>query len=111
MKKIRKNYQLIRDTKGETIVEVVIAFALLSIMMVMLTQSISYASRTDIRAGNIRKYNDQALTELQHRIATKTNTESPAPLQVFNGKAVSRLVYNIEVEGQTYTYYVYVADE
>ena len=66
MKKKNKLYRHhINDNRGETIVEVIVAFALLSIMLVLFSQGLAAASRSDMKAMETRAAADRAMLQLQ----------------------------------------------
>ena len=52
---------LLKDNKGETILEGVVAFTLLTIMMVLFSQGIKYATMTNLRADETRNDSDKAM--------------------------------------------------
>ncbi len=109
MKLIRKNSHILEDNKGETIVEVVVAFTVLSIMMVLFSQGIAYASRTSVLADNNRDSADQAMMDLQERIAGYDPAppgKSPVQADVPVG-AESFLVYRQVYTVDSKTYVVY----
>lgn len=108
MKLIRKNINPLEDNKGETIVEVVVAFTVLSIMMVLFSQGIAYASRIGIRADQNRDSADQAMMDLQEQIAGNITPPGklPVPADVPNdieSFVVYRQVYS--VDSKTYVVY------
>lgn len=105
MKLISKN-RTVLDNKGESIVEVIVAFAVLSIMMVLFSQGIAYASRSSMQADKNRDSADKAMMDLQEQIATNyappvkmpvTNTDTNDPVVVY------RQVYT--VDSKTYVVY------
>ena len=105
MKLIRKNGYL-SDNKGETIVEVVVAFTVLSIMMVLFSQGIAYASNSSLQADKNRDSAAKAMTDLQEQIAL--NNAPPIKMPVMNSDpndpvVVYRQVYN--VDSKTYVVY------
>lgn len=107
MKIIRKNVNLIEDNRGETIVEVVVAFAVLSIMLVMFAQGISYASNTSVRASKTREKSDIAMQELQKDMVNRTADMIPVAGEIL----VYRQVREIELDdGTKYYYVVYVSN-
>ncbi len=59
---------VIRDNKGETIVEVVVAFLVLSIMLALFAQGLSYAGKTSSYAVEEMTAADTAVIELQKTI-------------------------------------------
>ena len=66
MKKMNKLFRHhINDNRGETIVEVIVAFALLSIMLVLFSQGLAAASRSDMKAMETRAAADRAMLQLQ----------------------------------------------
>lgn len=108
MKLIRKNINLLKDNKGETIVEVVVAFTVLSIMMVLFSQGIAYASRSSMMADKNRDSADKAMTDLQKEKVSSTTPPGKMPVP---GKAPAG-IENIVVYRQVYpvdskTYVVY----
>ena len=106
MKLIRKNGHVLGDNKGETIVEVVVAFTVLSIMMVLFSQGIVYASRSSMQADKKRDDADKAMIDLQEQIATDTSGSVPVPADVpagIDGFVVYRQVY--QVDSKTYVVY------
>jgi len=117
MKMIKKCNSILIDNTGETIAEVVVAFAVLAIMMVLFAQGIAYASRTNVIADHNRNNADQTLIKLQDLLAS---TEAQGPVPVMGGNAESpiiiyRQVYEISVDdtdenSDTYRYVVYTAD-
>ncbi len=108
MKLIRKSGHMLEDNKGETIVEVVVAFTVLSIMMVMFSQGIAYASRTSVLADKNRDSADQAMIDLQEQITSNiivpgklpVPADTPAGVESF---VVYRQVYT--VDSKTYVVY------
>jgi len=110
MKLINKNMRLTGDNKGETIVEVVVAFAVLSIMMVMFSQGISYATRTGFMASKTRSNSDEAMIKLQDDIISPSGSKPEKVPIGKNGVTVYRQVYKVEVDGKEYTYIVYTSN-
>lgn len=108
MKLIRKSGHLLEDNKGETIVEVVVAFTVLSIMMVMFSQGLAYASRTSVIADKNRDSADQAMMELQEQIATNTPGSGKMPVPADTPAGVDSFVVYREVytvDSKTYVVY------
>ena len=105
---IRKINNLLKDTKGETIIEVVVAFTLLTIMMLLFSQGIKYATMTNMRADDTRSDSDLAMEGLQAEVASDKSTAMP--VNDIEGNNVYRKRYVITVDGQHYTYVVYSAD-
>lgn len=98
----------LNNKKGETIVEVVVAFALLSIMLVIFTQGLAWASNTEMRASDNRKKADDTMISLQDKLAT----EQPgygAPLTYPNdsSKVLPFERYTYSIDGTNYVVYEY----
>lgn len=111
MKKVNKLFRHhISDNRGETIVEVIVAFALLSIMLVLFSQGLAAASRSDMKAMETRAAADKAMLKLQQ---TKVNTSIAQPNKAqaaeVDNNLIYRQVYPItdEQTGEIYTYVVY----
>ena len=120
MKIVNKTKDIMRDNSGETMVEVMVAFTLLSIMLLIFAQGISFATNTEMRASKSRNSADQALISLQKKragltpdhdviggnyiaapgVATDDNDDHDKPL-------IRREGYRVNVDGEIYEYYVY----
>lgn len=120
MKIISKTKEMIRDNSGETMVEVMVAFTLLSIMLLIFAQGISYATNAEMRAQRSREHADQAMIALQKKraglnadneviggnnitnpaVATDDENDHDKPL-------VRREGYQVFIDGEVYEYYVY----
>ncbi len=70
---------VLNNKKGETIVEVVVAFALLAIMLLIFSQGLASATRTEMYASENRKKADESMNALQEKLAT-TKPEGGAPI-------------------------------
>ena len=114
MKKISKLYRhLIGDNSGETIVEVIVAFALLSIMLVLFSQGLAAASRSDMKAMETRGVADKAMLKLQQtKVDTGVTQPNKAQAAEVDNNLIYRQVYEIidEQTGEKYIYVVYSAD-
>lgn len=95
----------LNNRRGETIVEVVVAFTLLSIMLVLFSQGLAWASNTQIHASNNRKKADDTMLALQEKLAT-TSPVNGAPLTVTSEGATKVLPINRYVYSINGTYYV-----
>ena len=108
MKKVNKLYRhFINDNRGETIVEVIVAFALLSIMLVLFSQGLAAASRSDMKAMETRAAADRAMLQLQKDKISKPKKTSP--VDDVDHKMIYRQVYDVRDEqtGEVYIYVVY----
>ena len=104
----RKIRNLLKDNKGETILEVVVAFTLLTIMMVLFSQGIKYATMTNLKADETRNDSDRAMEELQKEIASDSSVAMP--VGNIDGNNINRKRYVVTVEGKEYSYIVYSVD-
>ena len=112
MKKINKLYRYhISDNRGETIVEVIVAFAFLSIMLVLFSQGLAAASRSDMKAMETRTAADKAMLTLQQKKLDSSVTTYKAQVTEVDNNLIYRQVYPItdEQTGEIYTYVVYSA--
>ena len=110
MKKINKLYRYhISDNRGETIVEVIVAFALLSIMLVLFSQGLAAASRSDMKAMETRTAADKAMLTLQQEKLDSSVTEYKAQVTEVDNNLIYRQVYDVRDEqtGEVYIYVVY----
>ena len=107
MKLIRKT-SLIIDNSGETMVEVLVAFTLLSIMLVIFSQGIAWASKSEMNATKNRNNADTAMKDLQHALAANDPGNSGTPVSVGDG-TVTPHTYTYIYDGAVYQYTVYTA--
>lgn len=98
---------------GETMVEVIVAFTLLSIMMVIFTQGITWASKSEMNASKRREAADEAMLQVQRLIVNDRKRAIIDRRPSFVGWSFSdRLFYKkyeCQINGTTYTYVVYEA--
>ena len=73
MKIIAKTKAVLREQKAETMVEVVVAFVVLSIVMVMFSQGLKYATTAEVYAVENGKACDKSLINLQRFITGHPN--------------------------------------
>lgn len=81
-------------------VEVIVAFTVLSIMMLLFAQGLAWATNTEARATNTRNDADKAMIDLQDKLAG-VNTEPGSPLP---GVQIDRYVF--QVDGHNYVVYI-----
>ena len=103
MKRLYKQSFLILDNRGETISEVLVAFTLLTIMLVILTQGITAASRALINANDHRESADMSMIQLQQE-----NLGIGAGVHVGNAN-IYRHVKSVFYNGREYRYVVYTS--
>ena len=114
MRLIKKNYSLIADNTGETMVEVIVAFALLSIMLLLFSQGIAGATRSEYYAIKNRASADVAMRALHEYIATNTidnsNYSSSVTVNVEEKQLDGgwlKYEYVVTVDDDSYVYYKY----
>lgn len=108
MRRINKTQFILKDNSGETIVEVLVAFTLLSIMLVIFSQGIAWASKAEVNAHKSRVGADQALELFEKDMANGARDPYPTQLGYLNGR-INRGVRTYTVDGATYTYTYYEA--
>lgn len=107
MKCIRKTIVLI-DNSGESIVEVLVAFTLLSIMLVAFAQGISWATTTEYRASKTRQTADDSMIKLQQALAGQSGVEGvncvqDSEIELDSGAKIYHYTYIVD----GYSYVVY----
>ena len=111
---IKKRNRIIADNTGETMVEVIVAFALLSIMLLLFTQGIAGATRSEYYAIKSRASADIAMRALNEYIATNDIDSSNYSYSIdvdvqekqLNGGWL-KCEYVVTVDGDSYVYYKY----
>ena len=89
-------------------VEVLVAFTLLSIMLVIFSEGIAWASKTEINATKRRDGADTAMKQLQHDLAANDLGATGDPISVGGGTITPR-TYTYSYDGVVYQYTVYKA--
>ena len=105
MKCLRKTGILLKDNSGETMVEILVSFTLLSIMLVVFSQGITWATKAENKAYDSRVAADQAMAEFKAELA-HPGTARPAVRIHYFGDRIKRITYTYQyqINGQTYTY-------
>lgn len=104
MKMISKTRKLLLDNSGETMVEVIVAFTFLTIMLIVFSQGLAWATNSEARASASRNSADQAMTDLQAALAAEAVPGDAARDKATCGvSGISRCTYVID--GQTYVVY------
>lgn len=114
MKLIRKTYRILGDNSGETMVEVIVAFTLLTFILLTFSNGIVWATRAEITASKSRNSADVAMRALQEYKATSgidiTHYDSSVTVNEVE-KTLSggwrKYIYTVNVDGETYIYYTY----
>ena len=115
MKIIAKTKAILICNKAETIAEVLVAFLVLSIVMVLFAQGLRFATAAEKYAiDNTRTY-DNAFLELQKTLAGEPGQASQLrhDKKALTGPGTELYLrwYSVEIgEGDTDTYYYYVFD-
>ena len=104
MKMICKTRKILRDNKGESMVEVIVAFTLLSLMLVLFSEGMAWATNSEVQASANRDSADQAMIHLQQSLAGEASSGDAATRKGSSRWAgVSRCEYVID--GKVYVVY------
>ena len=76
--KNKRLQSIIRDTSGETIVEVLVAFILLTMMMLVFAQGLAFATTSEVNAKNSRDGADKSMETLQEKLISPDPTAGAA---------------------------------
>lgn len=106
MRRISKTGFVLTDNSGETMVEVLVAFALLSIMLLIFSQGLAWATTAEARAYDSRIAADQAMADLKTELATSGTARPVTRINYFNDR-IKRFTYTYNINGQTFTYIHY----
>jgi type II secretory pathway pseudopilin PulG len=106
--RVKKGFRL-SGKRGETMVEVLVAFVLLAIILVLFSQGIAWATRAEANASNSREAADSAMEALQHDIANGVPGESNPDARILVKDGVELIPYIYSKNG--YKYVVYRAKE
>lgn len=106
MKTINKTSKILKNNSGETMVEVMVAFTLLTIMMLIFSQGLAWATRSEVKASESRNAADNGMMSLQAILASEDTPGASAsskgsPSGDFDG--ITRCEY--VVNGVTYVVY------
>ena len=105
---ICKLRSILDNRSGETIVEVVVAFALLTIMMVVFTQGLASATAMLVNADENRRNADDSMIDLQNKLATEHVVKSDGSPIIPNNNKVTIRRYSYKIGDEWYV--VYEAD-
>ena len=111
MKMIKKTAKLLRDTSGETMVEVLVAFTLLTIVMLVFSQGLASATTSEVTAKNNRDNADNAMISLQKKLISSTPRTSGDGIVVqqkdtYTAGTGTIDSYEYTVDGNTYIVFV-----
>ena len=116
MKLISKTKSIFGDNSGETIVEVLVAFTLLTIMLLIFSQGLAFATNSERRASKTREAADNAMLDLQkERSGTDLSNVTPgggSPKDVHdddngNSPLIRQYNYTVTEDSENHTYIVY----
>lgn len=93
--------------RGETMVEVIVAFTLLAIILVLFAQGIAWATKAEANASNTRNAADSAMESLQQDLAQGIKgivrdegrimvKEAELIPEVYNEKGYTYVVYRVK---------------
>lgn len=108
MRRIGKTGKILKNNSGETMVEVLVAFTLLSIILLLFAQGLAWATTAEARATKSRLGADRAMVLLKGELA-QPNPEVIRPvtqISYFGGR-VKRYTYTYTLDGQQFTYIHY----
>lgn len=115
MKMIRKMKRILTDRSGETLVEVLVAFILLSIMLLVFSQGLASATRAEVNATNSRNNADESLILLKKKLASGSPTSNDGTVTVTEKDFISVgsgkvRPYSYTINGNTYIVYMPTTD-
>lgn len=102
MKMLKKTALILKNTSGESIVEVLVAFTLLSIMMVIFSQGLASASISEVNAKRTRDSADQSMIVLQRKLASSAPKEGAEERNMITVGSDTVKSYKYEINGNTY---------
>ncbi len=102
MKILKKTASILKNTSGESIIEVLVAFTLLSIMMVVFSQGLASASVSEVNAKKTRDSADQSMIDLQRKLASSTPKEGAEERNAISVGSDTIKSYRYEFNGNTY---------
>ena len=102
MRIIRKTTSILKETSGESIVEVLVAFILLSIMLVAFSQGVTAASISEINARQTRSSADKSMILLQKQLASPNPKQGAVEKTTISAGSASVKSYEYVIDGNTY---------
>lgn len=104
MKILRKTASVLKDNAGESMVEVIVAFTVLSIMLLVFAEGLQMATKTEVRADQTRDAADAAMSNVQSKIASDdySGMSNAGTINVGSGEITA---YSYTVDGHTYIVY------
>lgn len=121
MKIIGKTKAILLANKAESIVEVVIAFVVMTMVMALFAQGIRYSAVAENHAIERSKDSDAALRRLQNTVTGKANqatssdiSDKELSLKISDKKMLKLTMYTVTLpnggDSNTFYYYVFDAD-
>ena len=107
MKCIRNAAIILKGKSGETIAEVLVAFILLTIVLLIYSQGIAMASKSEFNADKSRTGADQAIKQVQDDIANGIDDPNKYQVKDNLNDRINHKTYTVDVDGKTYTYVYY----
>ena len=113
MKIIAKTKAVLYSNRAETITEVLVAFLVLSIVMVLFAQGLKFAAAAENYAVNNTKSYDNSMFEVQKTLAGENGKAesfgASQEITLDNGKLILNC-YRVKVDGDSEYYYYWVFD-
>ena len=115
MKKLKKIELILKDTSGETIIEVLVAFILLSIILLVFSQGLASATTAGANAKKNRDSSDSSMIKLQQKLVSTNPNASETDKNISVNQETSIILGTGSITAYTYTidgntYVVYKAD-
>jgi len=121
VKIIGKTKAILLANKAESIVEVVIAFVVMTMVMALFAQGIRYSAVAENHAIERSKDSDAALRRLQNTVTGKANqatssniSDKELTLKISDKKMLKLTMYTVTLpnggDSNTFYYYVFDAD-
>jgi len=102
MKILKKTNSLLGNNSGESIAEVLIAFILLTIVMVMFAQGLAAATNSQANARASRESADKSMKALQTKLVSTKPTDPGDGFGVSDGVELSNGTYSYSVKSYKY---------
>ena len=109
MKRMIKNAWVTKNKSGETMIEVLVAFTVLSMMLLLFSQGIAWATKSEVNASNSRSAADTAALALQEYLAKGSTTHATvtAGTPSTGSDGITSTVYTVTIGTEMYTYTIY----
>lgn len=113
MRYVRKTSFIFNSKSGESMVEVMVAFVVLSIILLIFAEGLQMATRLEVRSDQTRRGADSAMADVQSRISSGETFGSRMDEISISSDGVNSSVvpytYQVNIDGNDYTFVVYKA--